>query len=492
MSSIATDARNPSLELPALQLFIALLLALRLWFQLQGGILGDEAYYWMWGQHPGWSYFDHPPLHAWLLGVVALFGWHPFAVRALTWVSLAVVLMVLRAWAHRLGGADPRLWFWRATAVYLASPVLFVLTSTAYNDHLLVALSLASVHCFILFTERVESGAAGGTRWLFAAALLLGLAVLTKYNGVFVGLGFALAFLLRPRLRALLASPAPWLAALLAIAIQLPVLWWNIVEAGASFRYHLDDRWGGSHSADVFRALRFVGLSLLFWSPFLVWPLVRLIRTKAGNGFFSATRFLALAIFVASTAILVVVAIVLDAYFYWNIVALVSLTPLVAGFANRWLRALHYLYGLFWAALLFVNFTIAPIVSFAGMKDYGTALNYDWHLVAERMQEEQATHPGALVGATRYSTTAQLGFALRTVDVVKLSPEHSQWDYWQAGRDLGGASALILVDEPDESATLHFLRAHFTALETIDSFPVERLGQAIYSWRIMYGTGWHD
>ena len=26
----------------------------------------DEAYYWMWGQHLSWSYFDHPPLDGWL------------------------------------------------------------------------------------------------------------------------------------------------------------------------------------------------------------------------------------------------------------------------------------------------------------------------------------------------------------------------------------------------------------------------------------------
>jgi hypothetical protein len=24
--------------------------------------IGDEAYYWLWGQHMALSYFDHPPL----------------------------------------------------------------------------------------------------------------------------------------------------------------------------------------------------------------------------------------------------------------------------------------------------------------------------------------------------------------------------------------------------------------------------------------------
>ena len=35
----------------------------------------DEAYYWMWGQHPALSYYDHPPLNSWLLSLSsAVFG----------------------------------------------------------------------------------------------------------------------------------------------------------------------------------------------------------------------------------------------------------------------------------------------------------------------------------------------------------------------------------------------------------------------------------
>jgi len=40
-------------------------------------------------------------------------------------------------------------------------------------------------------TERVTGiDQAGANRWLYLAAATLGLAVLTKYNGIFVGFGF--------------------------------------------------------------------------------------------------------------------------------------------------------------------------------------------------------------------------------------------------------------------------------------------------------------
>ena len=49
-------------EILALQGVVAIFLGLRLYANLNMDLLGDEAYYWMWGQHLSWSYFDHPPL----------------------------------------------------------------------------------------------------------------------------------------------------------------------------------------------------------------------------------------------------------------------------------------------------------------------------------------------------------------------------------------------------------------------------------------------
>ena len=146
-------------HLAVLPVVVLLFLGLRLYFDFKADLVGDEAYYWMWGQHLDWSYFDHPPLHAWLLHLVAqLVGWSRFSVRLLTWASLLLVLWIFHLWSKRLAPADSATWFWRAAALYLASPLFFLFGSIAYNDHLLVALSLLAVHCFVTFVEQVESG----------------------------------------------------------------------------------------------------------------------------------------------------------------------------------------------------------------------------------------------------------------------------------------------------------------------------------------------
>ncbi len=50
--------------------FLIAFLVLRLVFWFATFPNPDEAYYWLWGQHPGLSYYDHPPLQAWIQGLL--------------------------------------------------------------------------------------------------------------------------------------------------------------------------------------------------------------------------------------------------------------------------------------------------------------------------------------------------------------------------------------------------------------------------------------
>src|SRR5437868_2288688 len=179
------------------------LIVLRLWYDITVPPMGDEAYYWMWGQHLSWSYFDHPPLNGWLQSLAAaIFGWSTLSVRLMTWPTLAATLWIIWLWSGRLAPHDRTGWFWHSAVIYLSMPVIFLMTSAALPDHLLIPLGMGSVYAFQSFAESAEEGS---PRWraLFASAVLLGLAILTKYNGVFIGIGYAAWILIRPKLRGL-------------------------------------------------------------------------------------------------------------------------------------------------------------------------------------------------------------------------------------------------------------------------------------------------
>src|SRR3569832_450011 len=139
------------------QVAVAILIAIKIYLAIFMPPIGDEAYYWIWGQKLGWSYFDHPPLHAWLLRVTSIFGWNLFGLRILTWLSLAGALWIFWDWAKRLRPEDPGAWFWPSAAIYLASPLFFLMSTVAFHDHLLIFLCLASLHLFLRFAETWEA-----------------------------------------------------------------------------------------------------------------------------------------------------------------------------------------------------------------------------------------------------------------------------------------------------------------------------------------------
>ena len=469
------------------QAVVVLLLALKLWLTLTAPPIGDEAYYWMWGQKPGWSYLDHPPLHAWLLGLMSVFGWNHFALRLLTWLSFGGTLWIFRLWAQRLKPADPGAWFWPAAAIYLATPLFFLMSSIAFHDHLLIFLAIASAHAFLTFAEKWEETGRGWA-WLYGGAVLLGLAVLTKYNGVLLGVGFALFFLVVPKLRRLWLSPHLYLAALLAVALQAPVLWWNLDAGLASFNFHLAERWGRPLlQFQPGNFVRFVITTLVVVSPFLFPPLGRLLLRPPGTPFADRARALALSVFAVSSLAMVGLSLFVEVFFYWNILAFLLLMPLVAGwFRHRWGAALHYGYGIFGAVLLTVNFSVVPVGNIFGFYDWTSSSSYGWEIAAPRVEALKRAQGADFVVAARYTTAAQLGYAMHDADVVTIADRHDQYDYWFDPAVHAGETAIIVSDS---ELGLGEIAPFFESVTPLEDISFDRFGIHIYTAQIYLGRG---
>src|SRR5690606_16557348 len=248
-------------------------LAVKILYVFRVGPMFDEAYYWMWGQHPGLSYFDHPPLQGWLLGLSDLvFGRSLFGLRWLTLATLGGIFYIFHIWAKRLAGENWQTLFWPGIVIYLASPTFGYFTSLAFHDYLLLFLCLSSGHFFLNFLLATDAGERPKHRDLYIAAFLLGLAGLTKYNAVFLGLGVFFYILAKPSLRRLLLDPQLYLAAALAIGMQAPVIIWNLANGFSSFESHLSTR----HDDDWLQEINwrsfwdFPGASAFLISPFLI------------------------------------------------------------------------------------------------------------------------------------------------------------------------------------------------------------------------------
>jgi 4-amino-4-deoxy-L-arabinose transferase-like glycosyltransferase len=483
-SSARTAA--PRWKIVLLQLIVLYLLGLKIWFGLVVTPMGDEAYYWMWGQHLSWSYFDHPPLDGWLQGLVAaIFGWSNLSVRLTSWLTLIGTLWIFWLWSARLAPDDREGWFWHSAAIYLTIPVVYLMSSFAFHDHLLMFFVVASMYAFHGFASDWEGGVRSW-RKLYIAAALLGLAVLTKYNGVFLGLGYAIFVLARPKLRGLLLTPHLWLAVLLAIAMQAPVLYWNLSHDAASLRYHLSDRpTANLDDPRPRQVLDYLATMLLLLSPVLFFATFRIPFLRTGPDVERRALGLSGIVFLTSTIGWGVIAVYVYVYLHWNIVAYVALAPVAYRLlGGRIAFLLHAAYGLLLITIAMLNYTVTPM-KLLGFGDTGAAAAHGWVELGDRVRAQQEAHPGAFLAATRYTYAAQLGFVLHDPDVAAFNPVRSQNDYWWDAAVHAGRDAIIIADAvfPIDSA-----RDRFASLEQIETVPViDWFGSPIWSFQIWLG-----
>ena len=242
---------------------------------LGGGLLGrgtiafflppgfDEAYYYLYTRHLDWSYFDHPLMVALSTGFgVALTGEvSQFTIRLGALLLHTGALLLLYLTARRLfseQAAVLTLTIASLVPIFLMGFGVLTLPDSPLIFFWTAALLVAS-HEFFPPTAYRPS-------WRLAIiGFLTGLACLSKYHGLALGVGFLGFCLLSPPHRAALRSP--WLLAgvglfLLAIA---PIVVWNSQHDWISLRFQsaraLPDR---GYSFLELLGVFFVGNAYLF------------------------------------------------------------------------------------------------------------------------------------------------------------------------------------------------------------------------------------
>ena len=458
----------------------------------QAGPIFDEAYYWMWGQHPGLSYFDHPPLQAWLLGLSdAIFGRNLFALRWMTLATLAGTFYIFYLWARRMVGEHWQALFWPGVVIYLASPTFGYFTSLAFHDYLLIFLLLASGHFFLNFLYDTDEGKRALRRDLYLGAILLGLAGLTKYNAVFLGLGVFFYILWRPSLRRLLRDPHLYLAAAIAIGMQFPVIWWNIETGFASFNFHLNARHGAGWLQD-FNLQSFIDFpiaSAILVSPFLVPVFLRFFLRKPETRFESVAKGLAIWTFWLSTATFVFVSLTDWVFWWWNLAAYVLVPPFAARvMGQRWLFWGHVVFGALIALYLIVSVTILPLSLFhLKAPDPRQSRLYGWQELGEVLTTWRDKLEPDFIASDGPDMAAIAGFALDDPNVTAITDRKTQFYYWFDKEAHRGEDALIILYKHDPTA---FTASQFEALTELGVTDITRFGYWINGFKFYYGENY--
>lgn len=240
--------------------------------------LGDsESYYWTWSRHLDWSYFDHPPVVAYLIRFsTAIGGDSAFVTR----LPAAILFVGICFFMYRIAVQlfDEKTGFW-ALMIFNLCPLFSVAGLQIVPDIPAVFFWSVFVYLVILILKEDRP-----MLW-YPVGAVVGLGLLSKYlvlpliPATLVMLGWHSEY------RKHLKQPHIYLGGLLGLLIFSPVLIWNYLNEFPSFRFHLDTRHGDAGSFNLKHWGEFLGGQGLYLSP-LIWFGLLYVVYRCGKSLF--------------------------------------------------------------------------------------------------------------------------------------------------------------------------------------------------------------
>lgn len=422
--------------------------------------LGDsESYYWAWSKHPALSYYDHPPLTAWLIHLSTAIG-----DDTSFWVRLpSLSLFALMSWLlYRLCVElfdDRRIAFFSLVTFNLI-PMFGIGALQMVPDIPAAVCYLA----FVILARRVLENGGLGWIWLVMGAVM-GVGLLGKYFVILLLPSVMILTAAVPKYRSWYLRPEPYLMGLVALLFFTPVIWWNYSNDWPSFKFHLVSRHTGSpFTADNFG--RLFGGQALYVTPLYLIGLL----WGACAGFKAAingdNRHALLAAFSIPTLAFFyfVTAWTNEAEPHWP--AFGYLTAIVMMIerglaeieamrddAKKWMGR-YFGFATAMAGVVFALFYIHvyhPILPIKPKYDIVNEL-YGWDMAGAEMEKayyrltaETGEKPFAL--AHHWTLCSQMMFATKNrIEVACLNEKTDEFDFWDDEEKLLGRSAIVVTD----------------------------------------------
>jgi hypothetical protein len=192
------------------------------------GLSDQEAYYWTWSLNLDWSYFEHPPLQAWITRLTEIFlGSNTTSFRFVSW-----------GWGRFLG-----IWFFYKWMLLFSKKEAAVLATV-----LLTSTFFMFGASFITLPDSYLFPAACGVLYFSKnqnykrLGIALGIAGLAKWTALFLVPGVVWEIYRNSGSKFKFLKNL-FLVGLIATSLQTPVLFWSLQNDWANFKFHLASRY---------------------------------------------------------------------------------------------------------------------------------------------------------------------------------------------------------------------------------------------------------
>lgn len=483
----------------AICILIAALVHLALGFSIEFSV--DEAHYALYAQHLAWSYFDHPPLVGWIqwpiVALTSLEGVIRFIPELLWIISAYLVYQVTIDLHHFIRGRNAgyltsalpsvNLCGLMAVLTVVAAPMLHILAIGLLPDTLLAPLSLGLMLMALRWLSKDHFSIGD---WIITG-ILLGLAGLSKYTAAFTALALLFVFLSAPR-KPWITKLGFWLAAIIALLLITPVLYWNWVNDWMSFKYQLAHGSGGTW---LWRRLgAYVGIQILVFGPLYILGSFIFLKdcihgTKVSLlalfGFF----FIPFIIFVSLSGG--------GGLPHWTSPAWFCLAPFAGiGLAKAW--ALQHRN---WIRILFlIQITLCCIgfayvlsggINSTSIKSNPIADLYGWKVAGQKAADLSKATKANGIAVQNWTLGSRAAWYASPTPVFVLDQRQDQFDLWFG--DLPQGASVILINWAGMPHPIPVgNKSAFEACEPLDSLEIMRFGRVLSKFDFSLCSNWQQ
>ncbi len=227
----------------------------------------DETYYWLWSKKLALSYFDHPPMVAYMIKMTTLFSDEPIFVRLSAALMVSGTAYILYLLAKKIFDEKAAV----VTFYIFLSAIFIVGASTLITPDIpLMFFWTLTLYAAYVYLEEDKKN------YALLTGVAAGAMLLSKYTGILPL--FTLFVYILIYKRAVFRDKYLYFALLLAILVFSPVLIWNYQHDFISFTFQLHH--GVETAEKVFQGKKFfefIGLQFALFHPFYLLPLLYFI-----------------------------------------------------------------------------------------------------------------------------------------------------------------------------------------------------------------------
>jgi hypothetical protein len=488
---------------PTERAVVALILGFLVFHLILAATLGlgvDECYDISVSHDLNLSYFDHPPMHYWIVHAFLPLLGDGRAAR-LPFIAIFVgTTWALYLLTRHLFGA--RAGFWAVVALNLS--LFFTLAGGWVLPDGPLMLSLAAAAYTIargLFpaSENPSPLPSPWQTWL-VAGIWIGLAALSKYHALLFAVGLFIYLVTVPARRYILRHPAPWIGAAIALLIASPVFIWNAEHHWISIAFQ-----GNRASASGFPKLgQFfanLGGQFIWLAPWVCVPLVIASYRALRQGRAVDRSWYCLCLAMPAIAIFTIVPLWGDRGLpHWQMPGWLMLFPVLGDHIAR--EAAWRSRPRTWAITSAVALAaVAFLVVGHAATGYGRILfprifahgdptleSYEWSpLRTELKRRGLLDRKGLFIITESWIDVGKIDQALDDALPILVFGESKQYAFRYERETFLGRDALI-VGRWDRTQDIEArLAGYFSSIEELPPFEFGRSGMAEIKIRILYG-----